>query len=570
MAQIQKGTTYSTGDQVTATNLNALADAAILLPGAITDQTAKTVPLAADTVLIHSAADTALRKSTLTQLFSNATGIPISTGISGLGTGIATALAINTGTTGAPALLGAAGAFTTLSASGTATVGQNNTGTGLALLQLFGGSGTNGGSSVYFGTNGTAYSSIGQSSGILGGTSTDFLIYANNGGQSIKFYAGGGGLISTISSTGLAVTGALSSTTGATFATSSGSVGVGTNSPSAKLHVRSSTNTVVELLRLDNAGNSADNGAKITWSNADQAYDAGYISVIRNASLLSQDMVFATSSNWTTTAPSEKVRITGAGNVGIAETSPSEGKLVINNSSGSTNSGVSGNSIYLKAQTSNANLIRFSGAIATDLIIGRFGNADAFSIGTTGGATFATFNSTGIAVTGTVSAIAVGNSGSGAFRSSFNGSTHNGIDLSESAGVSGAGFAQFRKSDGTSIGSITRVTTTDAVILNTSSDGRLKENLRDFTDSGRLIDSLKPRVFDWKNSDENGKNVVGFIAQEEHAADPIFAHIGAVSVGDENPNTVTKQWQRSDSALIPILVAELKSLRQRLAALESK
>ena len=92
MAQIQKGTTYITGDQVTAANLNALADSAILLAGAITDQTAKTVPLAADTLLIHSAADTALRKSTLTQVFANATGIPISTGISGLGSGVATFL----------------------------------------------------------------------------------------------------------------------------------------------------------------------------------------------------------------------------------------------------------------------------------------------------------------------------------------------------------------------------------------------------------------------------------------------------------------------------------------------
>jgi hypothetical protein len=131
MAQIQKGTTYSTGDQVTATNLNALADAAILLPGAITDQTAKTVPLAADTVLIHSAADTALRKSTLTQLFSNATGIPISTGISGLGTGIATALAINTGSAGAPVLfngaLGTPTSGTVTNLTGTASININGT-----------------------------------------------------------------------------------------------------------------------------------------------------------------------------------------------------------------------------------------------------------------------------------------------------------------------------------------------------------------------------------------------------------------------------------------------------------
>ena len=186
----------------------------------------------------------------------------------------------------------------------------------------------------------------------------------------------------------------------------------------------------------------------------------------------------------------------------------------------------------------------------------------------TGAATRLTVTSTGLAVTGQ---IAVGGSTIAAsIRSTFTGNTIDGISLLDSADQSNADFAVFRKANSTAIGSIRRVTTTDAVAYNTTSDGRLKENLRDFTDSGRLIDSLKPRVFDWKNSDENGKNVVGFIAQEEHAADPIFAHIGAVSVGDEDADTITKQWQRSDSALIPILVAELKALRQRVAALETK
>jgi hypothetical protein len=192
------------------------------------------------------------------------------------------------------------------------------------------------------------------------------------------------------------------------------------------------------------------------------------------------------------------------------------------------------------------------------------------------GTTVASATSTGLAVTGALSstgAIYAGTADSdsqGRFGAKFAGSaTLNGLSLIETATFSGAGYAVFKKSDGTTIGSISRVTTTDAVVYNTTSDGRLKENLRDFTDSGRLIDSLKPRVFDWKNSDENGKNVVGFIAQEENAADPIFAHIGAVSVGDEDAETITKQWQRSDSALIPILVAELKALRQRVAALEA-
>ena len=183
-------------------------------------------------------------------------------------------------------------------------------------------------------------------------------------------------------------------------------------------------------------------------------------------------------------------------------------------------------------------------------------------------------DSTSLAVTGALSASGKISTGSGVSSdgaiNSFHSGSGPGISLENTSDTSGTFFAAFRKASGGTIGSITRVTTTDAVAFNTTSDARLKENLRDFTDSGRLIDSLKPRVFDWKNSDENGKNVVGFVAQEEHAADPIFAHIGAVSVGDENPETITKQWQRSDSALIPILVAELKSLRARVAALESK
>jgi len=172
-------------------------------------------------------------------------------------------------------------------------------------------------------------------------------------------------------------------------------------------------------------------------------------------------------------------------------------------------------------------------------------------------------SSSGLAVTGALSAT-VG------ITSSFDNSAAQGINIRETTNASNAFFTVFRRADNTEIGSITRVGTTNAVVYNTTSDGRLKENLRDFTDSGRLIDSLKPRVFDWRNCDENGKNAIGFIAQEEHAADPIFARIGAVSVGDEDPDTITKQWQRSDSALIPILVAELKSVRARLAALESK
>ena len=86
MAQIQKGTTYGTtspSNLVTSTNLNNHVDDAVLLPGAITDQTAKTVLASADTLLVHSSADTALRKTTAAQVFASPLPIGSSTANSG-------------------------------------------------------------------------------------------------------------------------------------------------------------------------------------------------------------------------------------------------------------------------------------------------------------------------------------------------------------------------------------------------------------------------------------------------------------------------------------------------------
>ena len=273
---------------------------------------------------------------------------------------------------------------------------------------------------------------------------------------------------------------------------------------------------------------------------------------------------------WRTPSGKKILFSTDGGNTAVA-TFSATGLQVTGVSSATSTAGGGGFSIVRTgAAPSTFTMLNSGGEIIHEYNAVGYG----FNISTT---RVASISSTGVQISGTLSAtggIYAGTADSdsqGRFGAKFAGSaTLNGISLIETATYSGAGYAVFKKSDGTTIGSITRVTTTDAVILNTSSDLRLKENLRDFTDSGRLIDSLKPRVFDWKNSDENGKDIIGFIAQEQHAADPIFAHIGAVSVGDEDPETITKQWQRSDAALIPILVAELKALRQRVAALESK
>jgi hypothetical protein len=65
MAQIQKGTTYATGTQVTANNLNTHVDGAILLSGAINEQVTGSV-FDADNVLL--AGSSALKKASVSQL----------------------------------------------------------------------------------------------------------------------------------------------------------------------------------------------------------------------------------------------------------------------------------------------------------------------------------------------------------------------------------------------------------------------------------------------------------------------------------------------------------------------
>lgn len=66
---------------------------------------------------------------------TNATGLPIATGVSGLGTGIATALAVNVGTAGAPVVNGGA--------LGTPTSGTLTNATGLPISTGVSGLGTN-------------------------------------------------------------------------------------------------------------------------------------------------------------------------------------------------------------------------------------------------------------------------------------------------------------------------------------------------------------------------------------------------------------------------------------------
>ena len=106
------------------------------------------------------------------------------------------------------------------------------------------------------------------------------------------------------------------------------------------------------------------------------------------------------------------------------------------------------------------------------------------------------------------------------------------------------------------VGSIT--TSASATAYNTSSDARLKNNITDAGDAGAIIDALKVRQWDWKV--DGLHQDFGFVAQEEAQV-----YAPAVTVGDDGEE-IERQWQRDDSKLVPLLVKEIQSLRQRLAA----
>ena len=103
---------------------------------------------------------------------------------------------------------------------------------------------------------------------------------------------------------------------------------------------------------------------------------------------------------------------------------------------------------------------------------------------------------------------------------------------------------------------------------NSASDVRLKSDIRPLLDSGQIMDRLEPSTWDWKYI-PGAPRGVGFIAQNLRRIVP-----EAVSPGDDDPSKRPddegfQQWGVDPAKLVPYLVAEVKSLRQRLAALEA-
>jgi hypothetical protein len=157
------------------------------------------------------------------------------------------------------------------------------------------------------------------------------------------------------------------------------------------------------------------------------------------------------------------------------------------------------------------------------------------------------------------------NAGSARVNVSFSGPSNDGVDIIDSTNGSGSFFIAFRNSAGTAIGTITRVTTTNAVTYNTTSDYRLKNVLGVVTGHGERIDALKPIDYQWKEGNAHARGFLAHEFQEVYAS----SVTGTKDAVDVDGNPVYQGMQAGSAELIADLVAEIQSLRKRLTALES-
>ena len=130
MAQIQSPETYADGQQVTAARLNNQTNGAVLLPGAVTDQTAISGGVASgDAVIVHDASTSALRKATVGEVLGG--GVPV---VASSVTGVAGADLVITPAAGQKADVAGPFEAESINSVGNTTVGGNASVTGTLLV----------------------------------------------------------------------------------------------------------------------------------------------------------------------------------------------------------------------------------------------------------------------------------------------------------------------------------------------------------------------------------------------------------------------------------------------------
>jgi len=321
----------------------------------------------------------------------------------------------------------------------------------------------------------------------------------------------------------------LSSTIGANFATSSGSVGIGTASPNASANTTIKQGSSTYQLQLEQS--NATDGYGLRCNAAD-----GALSFSRYAS----------------SAYTERMRIEASGNVGIGTTAPGVNLDVVGTSGARVKYGAG--SGLLISQASSGGTANINNQANASLVFGT-NNTDQMRI-----------DASGNLLLNTTSVL-----GAGKQSMFFNGASEFGLNIKTTySTTNGSTYVGFYEAAGSQIGGITQATST-TVAYNTSSDYRLKENVAPLANGLTKVMALKPCNWTWKTYADYGE---GFIAHELAEVCP-NAVTGQKDAVDANGNPV---YQGIDTSfLVATLTAAIQeqqtlitTLTARITALENK
>jgi hypothetical protein len=309
-----------------------------------------------------------------------------------------------------------------------------------------------------------------------------------------------------------------------------GNVGIGTSSPASDtaneliLQVNAPTTFPTLSLSTSRANVSGDNIGKLSFDvlNNTATYRSRAQITTQSAGSTANkygaDMIFFTASDNTTDA-AERMRIDSSGNVGIGVTVPTQ-KLDVNG-------------------TVQATAFSGSGASLTSL------NGSNISSGTVAAARVATLNQN---TTGS-SASCTGNAATATVLQTAR--TINGVSFNGSANITVADSTKAPIASPTFTGTVTAPT------FNTTSDIRLKDNIRTFESAMDVVSQLRGVRFAWK---ETGVETVGLIAQEVEKVLPEL--IGT------NADTGLKSVSYAN--MVAVLIEAVKELKAEIEELKKR
>jgi hypothetical protein len=258
---------------------------------------------------------------------------------------------------------------------------------------------------------------------------------------------------------------------------------------------------------------------------------------------------------------SDLLYITSGGNVGIGTTSPSWLLQLEKNSSGAgagtypalvvNNPNAAGYSaMYFFNGATNVGGLEYSNS-TTNLLLNAYG---ALIFQTGSGSERMRITSGGSLLVGTTSELQSATSKLNIAGDFYNA---NGVSLKTTNGGSGSQFVGFINESGTLIGSINRVAATNAVAYNTTSDYRLKEDLKSINGL-EIVNKIK--VYDYKWKSDNSR-MDGVLAHE--LAEVLPYAVTGIKDGE-------KMQQVDYSKIVPVLIQSVKELKAELDTLKNK